>query len=263
MVINCLQYKVISGNIEDNLILFYNSIKTCSKKKANIIILPEMWYTGFDYENLLDLSRNTGYICEKISAILQADMIVFSSLPEKEGGKVYNTVFILSNKGIVSKYRKNMLFAVTGEDKFFSRSHGVISLDFMGAKLSPFLCYEIRFPEIIRLAAYMYAEVIIVPAIWPATKKDHWLTLLKARAIENQCFVVGCNASEITTSKKTIKCGYSSVFDPWGNNLGLLDNQPSILECNINPLRSKEIRKSMPCIEEAINTFDIEINYNN
>ena len=263
MLINCLQNKIITGDIRANFALFYDCIKVAARNKANIIILPEMWYTGFDYGNLLDLSCNTDHVCKEVSAVLQSDMIAFSSLPEKEGNKVYNTVFVLSSKGVENKYRKNMLFSVTEEDKFFSRGHRILSLDFMGAKLSPFLCYEIRFPEIIRLAAYMYTEIIIIPAVWPSVKKDHWLTLLKSRAIENQCFVIGCNASEIKTAKKTIKCGYSAIFDPWGNNLGLLDDQASILGCNINPLRSKEIRKSMPCIDEAINTFSIGINYKN
>jgi len=259
MKIACIQKDVYLGDISRNTDTFLPEVESLSNEQYNIIILPEMWATGFDYQHLQFHSKNTDYLINEIAKLLSKDTLVISSLPENDAGKIYNTIFAINSEGIVSTYRKNFLFSPLKEDQYFSKGNSLSIFNFNNARISLHTCYEIRFPELFRIAAFQGSQLMLVPAIWPAEKKNHWVTMLKARAIENQCFVVGCNASNAHTLKKTINCGVSLVVDPWGSTLEeSAASIESIVKTEIDLNMCSEIREKIPSLKDASEVFEIK-----
>jgi len=117
-----------------------------------------------------------------------------------------------------------------------------------GFLLSPFICYDLRFPEIFRTAASAGAVVFTVIASWPEARKEHWRTLLRARAIENQAFVIGVNRAGTDPSFRYPGC--SAVIDPWGNTVVELDDQEGIASADIRIEDAVEWREKFPALRD-------------
>lgn len=257
----CLQYPVLNGNIKTNRETFLKKIIDLRGQQIDFIVLPEMCFSGFDYVNLEAHSIETSSIIGTVSDILDENSYVFASLPESIDNKIFNTIFVISSQGIIGKYSKNMLFPSVNEHIYFTPAKDVSLFKLKNVNLTTFLCYEIRFPELFRLATYNNnIGIIIIPAIWPHTKIDHWITLLKARAIENHCFVVGCNASYVLSKNKQIDCGTSVVVDPWGKIISRTEkNHTLITEINLDIVeKAKEL---VPSLEQAKEMFNITFAY--
>ncbi|HCW93764.1 MAG TPA: hypothetical protein DHM44_08790 [Flexistipes sinusarabici] len=259
MKISCIQKDVYLGNISKNLDTFLPEIESASGDNCDIILLPEMWATGFDYNNLQSHSKNTPDILNKLSSIAGGNSVIISSLPENKEGEIYNTLYAVDSSGIKAVYRKNFLFSPLKEDQYFSKGCHMTVFEHNGVKLSLHTCYEIRFPELFRMAAFEGSQLMIVPAIWPAEKQNHWKTMLKARAIENQCFVAGCNAGNAHTSKKVINCGVSLICDPWGTILAEgSESREEVVQFNVDIAKCSEIREKIPSFNDAKNVFEIK-----
>lgn len=248
------------GNISSNKEKFLSSLSEVVDEQPSIVILPEMWATGFDYKNLNKFSEETEKICSEISSMLNKNTLVISTLPEGNYNKVYNTIYAISSDGVIASYRKNFLFTPLNENAYIDNGDGITVFEFMNVQIGLLLCYEIRFPELFRLTASAGAEIIIVPAVWTAAKKDHWLTLLRARAIENQCYIAGCNTS-VMHGKKDMQCGYSAMFDPWGEFVYQPSADEGIYEGYFNSNEVKEIREKIPSFNDALNSFVINRKY--
>lgn len=257
MQIISLQLPVWLGNLHKNRGKFLSALSEVIDDEPSIILLPEMWATGFDYGSLVPLSESTEEICDDISGRLNENTLVISTLPERNYNKVYNTVFAVTSKGVIASYRKNFLFTPLREHEYIDRGTETTVFEFLGVKVGLLLCYEIRFPELFRLTARAGAEIIAVPAIWGAVKKDHWLTLLRARAIENQCFIAGCNTS-MMHGRKDMPCGYSAFFDPWGEPMYEPSSAEGVYTASFEPEKVKEIRDTVPSYYDALNAFVIE-----
>lgn len=256
MKIISLQLPVRLSEVENNLSVFKEAISQVSGNDDTIIILPEMWMCGFDYENLVSFSEKSAEAMSSIQHIINDNTLIISSLPERNQNKVFNTVYAFSKNGILAEYRKNFLFSPMGEDKYIDKGKGIKVFDFKGVRVGLLLCYEIRFPEMCRLTAFAGADLIAVPAIWPQIKKEHWLTLLRARAIENECYIAGCNTS-VMHGKKDMACGYSAAFDPWGETLYEPSADEGICTAEIDTAVVKEIRTKIPSFYDARESFDI------
>ncbi|MCB4204692.1 hypothetical protein LF845_06925 [Deferribacterales bacterium Es71-Z0220] len=258
MKIGCSQRIIKTGHVEDNLAHFVNDLSFYSDEGVSLVVFPEMWATGFDYKNIVTHAEATENIVEQISKKLGHNQLAILSLPEKSVDKVYNTIFAVTNNGVVVKYRKTFLFSPLKEDIYFARGDMDIPVfNFNDFNISLHTCYEIRFPEVFRIAAYNGSDLMIVPAIWPEFKKYHWLTLLRARAIENQAYVVGCNAAEVINDTKTIICGNSAVFDSWGESVGYTEKGSNRLIVEITKEKVTEVRQAIPSLKDAKDFFKI------
>jgi predicted amidohydrolase len=258
MNIACIQYPILLGDLEKNFEVFLPQVNQISSQIEALIVLPEMWVSGFDYDNLKSIAQKTDYLCNEIASNLKNNSIAIASMAEMEDDKIFNTVFAIDSNNVIAKYRKNFLFSPMKEDQYFSKGNEICLFKHKGVNISLHTCYEIRFPEMFRMAAYRGSELMIVPAIWPSQKVEHWLTLLRARAIENQCFVVGCNTSSMFTSKKEIVCGFSSVYSPWGELVVSAQKEETVIECNIEINKVKEVRETIPSLKDSINSFKIQ-----
>jgi omega-amidase len=174
-------------------------IQKASENKADLVIFPEMTLTGF--------SMNTALIAEKEDqsntvkefqkmANKYCISIIFGVVFTDQDRSTNNLVFIKKNGQLGSKYKKIHPFSYSGEDEVYKGGDKIVVQNFMGINIGLTICYDLRFPEIYTTLGST-CDVVINIANWPKKRIDHWTTLLKSRAIENQYFCIGVNRTGI------------------------------------------------------------------
>ena len=210
-----IQTELVWEDIESNLAGFDDKIDAI-EEESHLIILPEMFTTGFSM-NPFDIAQDmqgsaVTWLSEK-SRRKNADII--GSIIVKEDGKFFNRLIWTKPEGRIFTYDKKHLFRMAGEEKVYSAGHQNITVELCGWKIRPFICYDLRFPAWTRNIANQYDAAIFI-ANWPERRSTHWKLLIQARAIENQCYVIGVNRVG-TDGNGLSYSGDSSVIDPWGN----------------------------------------------
>jgi omega-amidase len=217
------------------------------KKRVDLILLPEMWPSGFRVKGGDLLLRQTRGVLEDLKkwAREKGVYVVGSHLEEDQRGYTNNASVIDPKGRIVGNYQKVHLFQMAGENRKFvpGKKIGVVNTSLARFGLS--ICYDIRFPELLRKEVLSGAEVLLIPSAWPKVRIDHYKSLLKARAIENLCYVVSANKIGKNASGM-IYGGHSIAFDPWGRRLGELGEKQGILTVTLDLDLLKKIRRSFP-----------------
>jgi predicted amidohydrolase len=249
MKISLVQY---SPRWEDKSRNIKKIISFLSRAKAigDLIVFSEMTLTGFTM-NATELAEKTkGESVAFFSSIAESYKVeILFGLIEKGKSGCYNSLFHLDKQGIVkAKYRKIHPFSYSTEDKFYNAGEKIVIANSNGWKIGLSICYDLRFPELFRLYAKKKVDLIINIANWPDMRIEHWRTLLKARAIENQCYVVGVN--RVGDDKKLHYNGYSSVFDPMGKEIIFLKDKEAIRTVEIDRNYVKEVRQRLPCLND-------------
>ena len=244
-----LQFACLDGKVSHNFqqaSLLLNKIR----KKVDLIVLPEMWPSGFRVIQGDELLVETKKVLNELSiyARKRGCYIVGSQLTKSKKG-FCNTASIMDPKGkIIAQYDKVHLFKIGGESKKFVPGLKTVVAKTKLGKMGLAICYDIRFPEFIRKEVLQGAEILVIPSAWPKVRIEHYRTLLIARAIENQCFVISSN--KVGKNAEGIEYGgHSVVIGPWGEVYGELKNKTGILEVEIDLGRVKEIRKKFPVLE--------------
>lgn len=237
-----------TADLDRNLSAASKFIEKASKHRPDFILLPEMWSTGFAYDDLYGLAKKCfeetmEFI--KYQARSSSSIIVAGSIPEPEDRKVYNTCFAVSPSGkVLGKYRKTHVFSPTGENVHFAPGETADAIETPFGKIGVVICYDLRFPELIRKLWSKGIDMLFVPAQFPAVRIDHWKTLLKARAIENHIFTVGCNRTG--KDKRYEYPGESAVYDPSGRAVEKADHKEGILACTVDLNKIKEANEIIP-----------------
>jgi predicted amidohydrolase len=246
-----------------NLAAATRLIKQAAVAGAKLVVLPELFNCLGRFETIVAAAEpipgSTSDVLCRLAARLSVT-IVAGSIAECAGraGKAYNTSLIISPTGQrIAKYRKVHLFDVAiDEGPRTTESHWMVpgeELSIVSTELGVLgqsICYDLRFAELYRALASRHAEVLLVPAAFTRTTGEaHWHTLLRARAIENQAYVIapnqcGSNTAGIDTF------GHSLIVDPWGDILAEAhsDNEQVIL-AEIDLARVAEIRRQIPVLE--------------
>ena len=235
----------------------YSLYESCFQQmeKSDLIILPEMFHTGFsmnvselaeDWEDSDGLTFLKNWTKKLGSAI-------YTSLIIKEESNYYNRgVFVFPN-GDVVKYDKRKSFGLGGEDKFYTAGNDEVIVELKGWKINLQICYDLRFPELVRnriLQESPAYDVILYVANWPKKRISHWLALLQARAIENQCFVVGVNRQGIDGNNLEYS-GDSIVFDALGERKkSAQDSGNQVLSVLLNREDLNAIRSNLPFLKD-------------
>ena len=173
--------------------------------------------------------------------------IIGGSLPcQDPSGVLFNRSYVLDDSGsFIGSYDKAHLFPLLDEPLNFGRGERPLLFDLFGITVSVSICYDIRFPAFIRALALSGTDLLLVPAQWPLPRIDHWTTLLRARAIENQIFVVGCN--RCGSGGGDTYGGHSIAVAPDGSVLGECNERDDmIMTLEINPSQINQIRKKLP-----------------
>lgn len=237
-----VQLGITLGQPEEN---FQRASALLSKKDPGVqlAMLPELWSTGYDLENAgnhsFSLAEGTNTPLAQLAR--DANVYLCGSTLESRNGKHYNAQTIYSSQGeLIGTYRKIHLFGLLDEPQFLSAGEEPVVLEMPWGKTGLAICYDLRFPELFRYYAMAGVRLLLICAEWPHPRLEHWRTLIKARAIENQCFVVACNA--VGTAKGNVFFGHSLVVDPWGEVLVEGGEEETILQTEIDLSKVDEIR---------------------
>ncbi|WP_181351224.1 carbon-nitrogen family hydrolase [Thalassobacillus sp. CUG 92003] len=189
------------------------------RANPDTIVLPEMWTTAYTLSALNELADKEGEPTKSFLqelAVKHNINIIGGSVANKVEGKIYNSAIIVNRDGrIVYQYDKVHLVPMLDEPKYLSggvKPAEIFELD--GIKVGLIICYDLRFPELIRWLALEGAQALIIVAEWPLARVGHWRTLQMARAIENQMYVLSCN--RVGSYNDVRFAGTSMVTDPWG-----------------------------------------------
>ena len=246
--IACLQMDIAFGNPEKNYETASSLIEKASFENPDIIVLPELWTTGYDLANLKDQADSEAREAAaflKDTAIKHHAHIVGGSVANKTEEGIENTMLVFDKSGELSgKYSKLHLFKLMDEHLYLAagKQKGLFSLD--SRKFAGLICYDIRFPEWVRAHALEEVEAMFVVAEWPIQRLEHWRALLIARAIENQCYIIACNRSGSDPNNKF--AGHSMVIGPWGDIIAEAGEEQEIMTAEIDLSQVKEARSRIP-----------------
>ena len=244
-----IQFTIKQGDVDANLAYIRAALPRVAADGANLVVLPEMWTCGFAYKNLNELAlRSAGILEELLTLSLELKLVIVGSIPEPNGDKVFNTVYVVDNGVLAGVYRKIHLFSLLGEDRAFSGGDSWLLAETSIGKVGVIICYDLRFPELSRRLALEGARVICVPAQWPKPRQEHWRTLLRARAIENQLFVVACNACGIIG--KLDFFGMSMIIDPKGEVLADAGECDRDIIAPLDMQMMDDWRAQIPCFND-------------
>ncbi|MRX73309.1 carbon-nitrogen family hydrolase [Bacillus lacus] len=250
--ITCLQFDIAFGKPEENFTKALQLIREAAEDKPDIIVLPELWTTGYDLKRLDEIADEDGRETASFLAELarkHSVSIVGGSVAKRTGNEVRNTLLAVSPEdGIIHEYSKLHLFRLMNEDHYLAPGSEKSLFTLKGVKSAGLICYDIRFPEWIRTHTTRGAQVLFIVAEWPLARLEHWRTLLLARAIENQCFVVACNRSGSDPSNEF--AGHSMIIDPWGEILAEAGKTEQSISASIQLDKVTEVRSQIPIFED-------------
>jgi len=243
-------------NIDKNLQNIGLRLSGGIREKTDLIILPEMFNTGF--------SMNAAQLAEPMDGktmnwmhqtAVKYNCVVTGSLIIKKDDKYYNRLIWMRPDGTYQHYDKKHLFTLAKEDKVYIPGNKRIMVELKGWKICPVICYDLRFPVWLRNTHELY-DLLLIVANWPEKRAAHWRALLTARAIENQAYVIGLNrvghdGNEIYHS------GDSSCIDPNGNTVYYKRDEEDVYTFTINADEVAKTRTAMPFLNDA-DDFEIK-----
>ncbi|KON89325.1 hydrolase [Sporosarcina globispora] len=246
--IACLQMDIAFGKPEENFKAAEAMIENALKANPDVIVLPELWTTGYDLTRLNEIAdKDAASALSFLKEAAQNNQVhlVGGSVAKKTSEGIYNTLLIVDKTGdLIHEYSKLHLFKLMNEHLYLKggTAKGAFSLN--NRKFAGMICYDIRFPEWVRTHTADGAEAIFVVAEWPLARLEHWRALLIARAIENQCYVIACNRAG--SDPENVFAGHSMIIDPWGEVLAEGSETEEILLAEIDLDKVKEVRSMIP-----------------
>lgn len=224
-------------------------VRRVAEVGADVVVLPELATTGATIEGDRAVPLDSPDVAA-IRAIAKSNamwVITGIALREARGACAVNAAIAVNPSGeIVAVHRKRRLFGFAGEDREFTPGTESTIVDINGVKLGLFICYELRFPELFGPIAND-VDAMVVVANWPANRHEHWDALLRARAIENQCFIIGVNRTGFADGLSYL--GGSTVFDPWGDRISPTPVHSTRI-ATIDTERVRKLRESHPFLKD-------------
>ncbi len=225
--------------------------------KTDLVILPEMFNTGFSI-NPVNLSESAdGETFKWMQGMAEkGNFGLCGSYIVKEDMDFFNRWVFVAPGNEIYHYDKRHLFSMGGEDKLFSAGVSKLIFNFRGINISPYICYDLRFPVWSRNREGY--DLIIYAANWPESRQNVWRTLMKARAIENQCYVAGSNRTG-TDGAGISYCGESMIISPKGEILASAGNESNCsVSSEISLTSLSDFREKFPVAKDA-DKFAIDI----
>lgn len=246
MQIAVIQPEIFFADGEKNFRRIEELVAKAAEKKPDVILLPELWPTGFYPKPIKNFADTDGTTKNFLAALARRHNvnIVGGTAAESTGGEVFNLCRVFDRAGReAAQYKKTHLFSPLGEHRDFAAGDGATPFLLDGVKCAVAVCYDIRFPEFIRAIALRDTAVLFVAAAWPTARLSHWRTLTKARAVENQMFVVAANA--VGTFPEMKCAGHSAVIDAWGEIIAEAADGESIITAKLNLAERARIKESI------------------
>jgi len=244
-------------DVAANLSLFGEKISHI-EQDANVILLPEMFSTGFTMEVQKMAEKMDGVTIQWMAdQASKTKSLILGSIIIEENGKYFNRLIWMQPNGELEFYDKRHLFRMADEEKYFSMGSKKIIKEWLGWKIFPLVCYDLRFPVWSRntfdkrtgTGAY---DALIFIANWPQPRINAWDTLLRARAIENQSYCVGLNRVG-KDGAGNIYNGHSAAYSPKGDQIIFLEEEERIETITLNYQELAEFRQKFPAYRDADN----------
>lgn len=226
-------------------------------RDADLIVLPEMWAVGYysfdEYAAHAETENGPVISFLKRKAKELHAYIAGGSIVERDGGRLYNTLFFLSPDGhVAAKYRKQYMVGFDSrEAELLTAGDSTTTIRTEFGVIGFAICYDLRFPELFRTMVDDGVDYIIVTAAWAFPRIEHWLTLCKARAIENVCYVLACNSSGAEHGKTYF--GHSMILDPWGTILASGGCEEAVIRAETDKHTVSQIRAVFPPVQDRWN----------
>lgn len=220
------------------------------KEKTDLILLPEMFNTGFTMNIAKCAERMDGMTMRWMYNTAQSfDCMVAGTLIIEEDGKYYNRFVWMSPDGSYVYYDKRHLFAMGGEDNLFTPGNSRVIVQLKGWKICPMVCYDLRFPVWSRNQEDGY-DLLVYTASWPDQRSSHWRALIPARAIENQSFVIGVNRVG-HDGNEVYYSGGSMCISPLGDVVYYKPEDEDLYTFTLNPKDLESARERFPFLKDG------------
>jgi omega-amidase len=218
--------------------------------KADVLIFPEMFPTGFSMDTTVTpepIDGPTPTLLREL-AVQYGMVVVGGFVLKRKDARPQNVSLAVDPSGNdLALYAKIHQISILDENNHYAPGERPMPFDLAGSKAASLICFDLRFPELFR-ALTDQCWLIVVGASWPAARQKHWDILLKARAVENQCYVVGVN--RVGEGGGHLFSGGSAIIDPLGEVLALKRDKEGLVIADIDPLKVTEVRTTMPFLEE-------------
>jgi len=217
---------------------------------VELFVFPEMSLTGFTMKSKEMSETIQGDSFRFFSSIAkEKSSNIFAGIIERRNNRNYNTLIHIKPDGnLVKLYRKVHPFSYSGENEHYKAGVKPALTKIKKWKIGLTICYDLRFPELFRKYGKKRSHLIVNIANWPDTRIEHWRTLLKARAIENQSYVAGVN--RVGDDPKLKYVGFSSVFDPMGKELVAVENEEKVIVADLDKNYVNEVREKFPFLDD-------------
>jgi len=248
MNITIIQSNLVWENVEENLKQFSSKINSI-KEETDLIVLPEMFATGFSmkpeqfskYEKL-----QIDWLSEHAT---KKNAVITGSIITEKNGNYFNSLIWMQADGTYKQYNKRHLFTFAGEDKHYTAGTEQLYVNINDWRIKPLICYDLRFPVWSRNRQDY--DLLIYIANWPERRNDVWKTLLKARAIENQSYVIGVNRVG-EDGNAIYHSGDSAVIDPKGNSISKIKaHEEGVETVSISLDELNSFRDKFPIADDA------------
>jgi omega-amidase len=257
LTLSLAQIEIVQADAAANLKKAEDLVAEAARRKSDIICFPEMWTTGFNWEfNRTNASSHEVYI-EKVADLARRHGIWIngSMLALNDEGKVANTSILFNPQGEKAAiYRKTHLFSLLHEERHMMPGSALTIAETPWGPMGLSICYDIRFPEIFRTYALKGARVTLSPMAFPHPRLDHWKILVRARAIENQMYMVGINRvgnEDMGAGGIISYFGTSCIIDPWGKTVvEASECDEMLLTATIDLSYADEVRKQMTVLSD-------------
>lgn len=251
MKIYCVQHDITWEQRQPNFARVEAMLTAARPEAGSLVLLPEMFASGFSL-NVPAIREGRDRATERFLAATAKKFgvhLLGGLVTTKTNGKGGNQCVVFDPRGKeVARYTKLQPFTHGGESSKFDHGRTVTLFNWQGFKVSPFICFDLRFPEHFRTATKRGAQLITVIANWPVARIQHWIALLQARAIENQAYVAGVN--RCGNDPKLAYNGRSLIISPKGDILADAGNGESVISAEVSLDELLAYRRDLPFLAD-------------
>jgi len=251
MQLHLFQTDIHWENPEANRDWLTTRIEQLQPAPGDLVILPEMYATGFSM-NVQKTAEETGKKQPNTDFLLRiarsTGCCIIGGVATKSGTRFHNEAIAAFPDGEKNRYRKHQPFTAGGESEVFTAGDELLVFDWQQWCVGLTICYDLRFPEVYRSLAIGGAELLVNIANWPRRRISHWLTLLTARAIENQCYVAGVN--RVGEDPGNHYPGRSVLVDPHGTIIADAGDKAGVTSVAIDLQSIRSWRREFPALDD-------------
>ena len=254
MKVALAQIEAIAGDIEGNCAKIADYAGRAAACGCGAVLFPELSDTGYDLEVVRRHADvwPQGAVAERLSAVARGEHIfILAGVAERYGENFYNACMVLNPEGaLVARYRKSHLFTPTGEAQCFAYGDDVGTVPVGDSLWGLSICYDLRFPELYRMLTLKHgAQVLVDSSAWPMVRLAHWDVLTRARAVENQAWMLAVN--HVGGNGAHAFCGHSRVIDPFGQVVAEASEAEELLVAELDLTLVERCRQKIPALRDA------------